>query len=88
MLPPLREIPIEHKAANGTGPDNPILTTRDGNARKPHNLRQRVVAPVVAKAEELLAERGGQPLPKGITPHKLRHTFASVLFAIGKDRRT
>jgi integrase len=39
----------------------------------------------VAKAEELLAERDGQPLPKGITPHKLRHTFASVLFAIGKD---
>jgi integrase len=23
--------------------------------------------------------------PKGITPHKLRHTFASVQFAIGKD---
>jgi hypothetical protein len=58
---------------------------RHGNARDRHNLRQRVVAPVVAKAEELLAERDGQPLPKGITPHKLRHTFASVLFAIGKD---
>ncbi len=67
------------------GPDDPILTTRDGNARDRHNLRQRVVAPVIARAERLLAERGGQPLPNGITPHKLRHTFASVLFAIGKD---
>ena len=26
-----------------------------------------------------------QPLPLGITPHKLRHTFASILVAIGKD---
>ncbi len=85
MLPLLREILTEHKADNATGPDDPILTTRHGNARDRHNLRQRVVAPVVAKAEELLAERGGQPLPHGITPHKLRHTFASVLFAIGKD---
>jgi integrase len=90
MLPLLREILTEHKAANATGPNDPILTTRDGttrdgNARDRHNLRQRVVTPVVAKAEELLAQRGSQPLPNGITPHKLRHTFASVLFAIGKD---
>jgi integrase len=26
-----------------------------------------------------------QPLPLGISPHKLRHTFASILVAIGKD---
>jgi integrase len=58
---------------------------RSGSARDRHNLRQRVVAPVVARAERLLAERGGRPLPSGITPHKLRHTFASVLFAMGKD---
>jgi integrase len=32
-----------------------------------------------------VAERGLQPLPLGITPHKLRHTFASILVAIGKD---
>jgi integrase len=85
MLPLLREILIEHKAETHTGPDDPILTTRNGNARNRHNLLQRVVAPVVARADALLAERGGQPLPLGITPHKLRHTFASILFAIGKD---
>ena len=33
----------------------------------------------------LVEERGLQPLPLGITPHKLRHTFASILVAIGKD---
>ncbi len=25
------------------------------------------------------------PLPHGVTPHKLRHTFASILIATGED---
>ena len=33
----------------------------------------------------MLEERGRVPLPKGLTPHKLRHTFASVLIAYGED---
>jgi integrase len=90
MLPLLREILIEYKAQKieeglPSGPDDPLLITVTGKPRDRHNVRQRVVIPVVAKAEELLAERGGQPLPQGISPHKLRHTFASVLIAIGKD---
>jgi integrase len=89
-LPLLREILIEHrqqKIREGlpTGPDDPVLITSTGKARDRHNLRKDIVAPVVRRAEELLAERGGQPLPVGITPHKLRHTFASILVAIGKD---
>lgn len=68
-----------------TGPEDPLLTTATGKPRDRHNIRQRVLAPVIAKAEELLAERGGRPLPQGITPHKLRHTFASILVAIDKD---
>jgi integrase len=40
---------------------------------------------VVARANQLAAQRGLQPLPLGISPHKLRHTFASILVAIGKD---
>ena len=39
----------------------------------------------MSQANRLVAERGLQPLPLGITPHKLRHTFASILVAIGKD---
>lgn len=90
MLPLLREILSEYRAQKiqeglPTDPDDPLLTTRSGKPRDRHNIRQRVVASVVAKAEELLTQRGGQPLPQGISPHKLRHTFASVLIAIGKD---
>jgi hypothetical protein len=30
-----------------------------------------------------LLELGGSPLPTGLTPHSLRRTFASVLYALG-----
>ncbi len=90
MLPLLREILTEHKAetirlGTPTGSDEPVFVTATGSARSRHNLRQDVVEPVMRRADELQAQRGGQPLPLGITPHKLRHTFASVLIAIGRD---
>jgi integrase len=86
MLPLLREIMTEHKAASEkTGPDDPVFVTSTGTARSRHNLRQDVVEPVVTRANRLVEERGLQPLPLGITPHKLRHTFASILVAIGND---
>ena len=44
-----------------------------------------MIRPVVAHAEALLAERGREPLPAGVTAHKLRHTFASILFVRGED---
>ena len=86
MLPLLREILTEHKAASErTGPNDPVFVTSAGSARSRHNLRKDVVDTVVAHANRLVEERGAQPLPLGITPHKLRHTFASILVAIGKD---
>jgi Phage integrase family len=44
-----------------------------------------VVDPVVKEAEALALERTGQPLPEGLTAHKLRHTFASLLLAHDPD---
>ena len=80
----MREILTEHKAASDrTGPNDPVFVTAAGTARSRHNLRQDVVD--AAHAHRLVEERGMQPLPLGITPHKLRHTFASILVAIGKD---
>jgi integrase len=40
---------------------------------------------VLSRANEKLIEAGEVPLPKGLTPHKLRHTFASILVALGVD---
>jgi len=34
---------------------------------------------------KLLEARGLVPLPKGVTTHKPRHTFASTLIACGED---
>jgi len=48
------------------------------------NVRLRILAPAIAAANELLAKHGAEPLPEGLTPHSLRRTFASVLFAIGE----
>jgi integrase-like protein len=44
-----------------------------------------VVRPVVSAADKLLAERGHLLLPDCVTAHKLRHTFASILFVRGED---
>ena len=86
MLPLLREILTEHKAASErTGPNDPVFVTSTGKPRSRHNIRQDVVEAVVARANTLVDERGLQPLPLGITSHKLRHTFASILVAIGRD---
>jgi integrase len=88
-LPLLREILTEHRAQKlregvPNRPDDPVLITATGRARDRYNLAD-VVAAVVRRADELQTQRGGQPLPLGITPHKLRHTFASILVALGKD---
>src|SRR5919108_587677 len=86
-LPPLmRDELAAHKAASpNAGPDDAVFPTATGRARDKDNIRNRVLEPIAKRADELLAERGHPPLPKGLTPHKLRHTFASVLVACGED---
>jgi integrase len=86
MLPILRDELAAHKArCANTDPDRPVFPTSTGSYRDKDNIRTRMLAPVIARADALLAERGEVPLPAGVTPHKLRHTFASVLVACGED---
>jgi len=86
MLPILRDVLAAHKAsAYRSGPDDLVFPTVTGGRRDKDNLRERVLAQVFERANELLEERGRVPLPKGLTPHKLRHTYASVLIACGED---
>jgi integrase len=44
-----------------------------------------VLAPATRRASERLTEAGYPPLPEHVTPHSLRRTFASVLYALGED---
>ncbi len=66
-------------------PDALVFPTRTGRQRDKDNIRGRILAPAIARANELLETRGSVPLPEGLSPHKLRHTFASVLVACGED---
>ena len=86
LLPILRDELAAHKArAYRSGPDDLVFPTGTGGIRDKDNLRNRILAAAVDRADHLLQQRGQTPLPKGLTPHKLRHTFASILVACGED---
>jgi integrase len=86
LLPILKHTLAAHKqAATHTAADDLVFVNRDGTARDKDNLRNRVLAPAIERANELLADRDQPPLPAGLSPHKLRHTFASILVACGED---
>jgi integrase len=68
-----------------TQPDDYVFPTLAGSRRDKDNLRNRVLAPVLAVANTRLIADGHPPLPAGLTPHKLRHTYASLLVACGED---
>ena len=86
LAPVLRDVLAAHKArAFRAGPEDPVFPTGTGGRRDKDNLRNRVLAAAITRADELLVARGQAPLPRGLTPHKLRHTFASVMVACGED---
>lgn len=89
LLPVLRVTLVAHKRCScKTGPDDVVFPTGTGSEREKDNLRNRVLQPTIAAADRLLAERDHPPLPRGLTPHKLRHTYASILVACGTDPAT
>ncbi len=86
LLPLLRDELAAHKASSyRSEPDDPVFPTGTGGHRDKDNVRNRILAPALTRADQLLLKREQTPLPAGVTPHKLRHTFASVLVALGWD---
>jgi integrase len=86
LLPALRDELAAYKAqAASTSPNALVFTTAAGSELIQGNIRRRVLDKAVAKANEKLADADDVPLPEGLTPHKLRHTFASILVALGVD---
>ena len=66
-------------------PDSLVFPTARGTARDKDNVRERVLRPVVRRADEILAERKQLAMPANVTTHKLRHTFGSVLAALDEN---
>jgi integrase len=86
MLPLLRDILAAYKArAYRGGPDGLVFPNTKGGRRDKDTLRSGVLLLAFERADRILDRRGQVPLPKGITAHKLRHTFTSILVACGTD---
>jgi integrase len=81
----LRDELLAARARRMTGPDEFVFATSAGGRPSRDNLRNRVLAPAAKLASRRLLERGLTPLPERITPHSLRRTFASLLYALGED---
>jgi len=82
----------EHVAAmqalrRPTGARKPMWPTLTGGRLNPSNVRNRLFANAVEKANERRAENGGMLLPGRVTPHTLRRTFASLALTAGRDPR-
>ncbi|HWW90432.1 MAG TPA: tyrosine-type recombinase/integrase [Solirubrobacteraceae bacterium] len=85
VLPVLHDTLAALKAARNPSLQDRVFPTTTGEAQNPSNIRQRVLAPAVKRANAHLEKAGETPLPEPITPHKLRHTYASLLVALGTD---
>ena len=86
MLPAARSRLIDHKARRPYGATDPVFATRNGTPNTPDNVLHIVLAPVQARANELLAAQGLPPIAH-LTPHTLRRTFASILGVCRVDTR-
>jgi integrase len=83
IRPVLHDVLAAHKArAADAGADAIVFATNTGAPQGRDNVRNRVFAKAAKRASERLEERGEAALPDGLTPHSLRRTFASVLYAI------
>ena len=88
LLLALRDELLAHKAtARNTRPDDLVFCSDAGGARDKDTVRNRVLAPAIERATIRLEQRGEDPLPPRLTLHGLRHTFASLLVALGEDPR-
>ncbi|MCW3020344.1 MAG: integrase family protein [Solirubrobacterales bacterium] len=86
LLPVLRTELDAHRARSAdTSPDAIVFASAAGTELKQGNIRRRVLDKSVELADRRLTAGGQAPLPAGLTPHKLRHTFASILVAVGVD---
>jgi integrase len=68
-----------------SSPSDYVFRSAVGTKLAESNIRRRVLDKAIAGADKTLAKANEAPLPNGLTPHKLRHTFASILLALGVD---
>lgn len=65
-----------------------VFATGRGGRMSDDNFRSRVLRATVKRANENLERSDLPPLPDKLTPHSLRRTFCSLLYALGEDPGT
>jgi integrase len=85
LRPVLRDVLNELKSSvPDAHPTAFVFPTSRGRALSQSNVRGRMLAKAITRANERLAEDDCAPLPERLTPHSLRRTFASILYALGE----
>jgi integrase len=84
LLPALHDELARYHAILSPDPASLIFVTSTGRENGATNIRRRILARAVEAAKKRLIADGVEPLPERLTPHSLRRTFASLLFAIGE----
>jgi integrase len=86
ILPVLRgELARHHRKSPFGSPSDYVFPSAVGTKLAESNIRRRVLDKTIVGADKTLTKAHEAPLPDGLTPHKLRHTFASILVALGVD---
>jgi integrase len=89
IRPMLRDELVSLAAASrDRSPNAAVFATASGARHSATNIRLRVLAPAIELANKRLSATGFESLPDGLSPHSLRRTFASVLYALGEDPPT
>lgn len=65
-----------------------VFATGRGGHMSDDNFRSRVLRATVKRTNENLERVDLPPLPDKLTPHSLRRTFCSLLYALGEDPGT
>jgi integrase len=84
LLPILRDELGAYRARLDPASDALVFCTTTAHQLGATNIRRRVLNQAIKHANAQLATNDSEPLPDGLTPHSLRRTFASLLFAIGE----
>jgi integrase len=86
VLPVLHDELTDLKARAGdTRAGVLVFPTAEGRRFGASNLRRRVLARAIERANKRLSEAASSPLPERLTPRSLRRTFASLLYALGES---
>jgi integrase len=85
LLPVLANELRAYHCRLGEACDGFVFATSASRPLGATNVRKRIMQPAIARANTNLQGDGLVELPDGLTPHSLRRTFASLLFALGES---